>query len=84
METVKRPKRGMLCVFIAAMSALLIQTTLATDIPLKCLERDWFTLFARKDYDVTSLEIAVTDDASGLSRILMAVDDWDRRDKRNS
>jgi len=56
-----------------------------TNLPLTCLERDWFTLFAKKGFDVTNLEIAVTDSQSGLSRILIAVSDQDRRtDERNS
>jgi len=51
---------------------------------LSCLERDWFTLFARDDHDVTSLEIAVTDPSSGFDRLLIAVADWDGNEDRSS
>ena len=40
---------------------------------------------ARKGFDVTNLEIAVTDSQSGLSRILIAVSDQHRKtDERNN
>ena len=53
-------------------------------MPLNCLERDWFTVFGRNDFDVTNIEMAVTDTSSGLTRLLVSVSDWDGISTRNS
>ena len=53
-------------------------------MPLDCLERDWFTVFGRNDFDVTNIEMAVADTSSGLTRLLVSVSDWDGNSVRNS
>ena len=63
---------------------LLSLAPLAAPIQLSCLERDWFTVFARANYDVTSLEIAATDSYSGLNRLLIAFTEWDGKNERSS
>jgi len=55
-----------------------------TGLQLDCIERDWFTIFGRNRFDVTSMEIAVSDEWSGMTRLLIAITDWDGEDDRSS
>lgn len=61
-------------------TATLLLTSLvgtAYAIQLDCLQRDWFTLFAKNSFDVTSMEIATTENFSGLERLAILLTDSD-------
>ena len=58
--------------FFLSVCCGLLTRALCGALQLECLERDWFTLLSRDAHDVTSLELAVAEQAPDLHRLLIA------------
>ena len=75
---------------LGSIAMLFIGSVIAqTEKQLACLERDWLTLLARADSDITSLDISTNDAITTLgedfSTVFISVQDWNRdQNKRNS
>ena len=85
METLKHINRH--AVFTTFILLLILQVANGNGelLQLDCLERDWYTVFGKKDYDITSVEMTVTDTAStGMTRILVAFAEESLDEERNS
>ena len=58
----------------------------ASEKLLACLERDFLSLYAKENYSITELDIAMPEGANtrDMNRVLIALSDWDGLGLRNS
>lgn len=76
----ERPKLSLLCLVIGFIACAEATSEL---LQLDCIERDWNTVFARQDVDITGLELAVTE-AADMTRLLVAVSEETKQGLKSS
>lgn len=73
MKTLIKPVRLFSARYLLTLLALLLTVSRASELQLDCLQRDWFTVFAKDGADVADFHIATTEPQSGLTRLAIAL-----------